>query len=115
MSDDLRPRDPGLQPERTALSWHRTAFTVLVFSLAAVRVAVSRSDVVSLVLSSIGTMLALVLVGLSWHRQKTMLTNSELMTPTSILAKRLISFVLCILSLSLALPALLNLISNGDV
>jgi uncharacterized membrane protein YidH (DUF202 family) len=31
------PRDPGLQPERTALAWSRTGFAVLVNALLALR------------------------------------------------------------------------------
>ena len=33
----LVPRDPGLQPERTALAWSRTGFAVLVNALLALR------------------------------------------------------------------------------
>ena len=115
MSEELRPRDPGLQPERTALAWHRTAFTTLIFSLAAVRVAFSRGDIVSGMLSGIGAILALMLVVISYRRQKTIVADSEPTTPSSVLAKRLISAVLCLVSLSLVLPALFNLIGKGGV
>lgn len=114
MSEDLRSRDLGLQPERTALAWHRTAFTTLIFSLAAVRVAFSRGDIVSGALSGVGAILALMLVGISYHRQKTIVIDAALTTPSSVLAKRLISAALCLVSLSLALPAVINLIDKGD-
>jgi uncharacterized membrane protein YidH (DUF202 family) len=114
MNNVFPPRDPGLQPERTALAWHRTAFTVLIFSLIAVRVAFARGDLFSCVLSGVGAILALMLVGISWRRQKTMMAQKEATTPSSVLAKRLISLVLCLISLSLALPALLNLLATGD-
>lgn len=114
MNNDLRPRDEGLQPERTALAWHRTAFTVLIFSLAAVRAAFLRSDIFSCALSGAGALLALMLVGISWRRQKAIVTSADLVTPSSVLAKRLISTALCLVSLSLALPALLNLF-RGEV
>ncbi|WP_167611856.1 DUF202 domain-containing protein [Cedecea colo] len=115
MSEELRPRDPGLQPERTALAWHRTVFTVLIFSLAAIRIAFSRGDIVSGMLSGIGAILALMLVVISYRRQKTIVADSEPTTPSSVLAKRLISAVLCLVSLSLVLPALFNLIGKGGV
>jgi hypothetical protein len=43
-----------------------------------------------------------------------MMAQKEATTPSSVLAKRLISLVLCLISLSLALPALLNLLATGD-
>lgn len=114
MNTDLRPRDVGLQPERTALAWQRTVFTVLIFSLAAVRAAFSRGDIVSCVLSGAGSLLALMLVAIAWRRQKVIVTRADLVPPSSVLAKRLISTALCLVSISLALPALINLL-RGEV
>ncbi|WP_034949789.1 DUF202 domain-containing protein [Erwinia oleae] len=111
MSKNVRPRDAGLQPERTALAWQRTVFTVLIFSLAAVRVALSRGDIVSGALSGAGIIL-LLMMAISYRRQQTLINRTDLSTLSSALAKGLISAALCLVSLSFALPALLNLMKG---
>ena len=45
-ADRFPPRDPGLQGERTALAWNRTAMAVLVNGLIALRVAWSMQEAV---------------------------------------------------------------------
>ncbi|HDI5169621.1 TPA: DUF202 domain-containing protein [Klebsiella pneumoniae] len=47
MTLSLRTRDPGLQPERTALAWQRTLFSVFVLALASTRFGFARGDLVS--------------------------------------------------------------------
>jgi uncharacterized membrane protein YidH (DUF202 family) len=39
----VRPRDPGAQPERTALAWSRTAMSLIAAGLLCVRLAPSAS------------------------------------------------------------------------
>lgn len=76
-------RDPGLQPERTALSWHRTGWLILLNAVLAVRTAVSND--------SLGlTMMAFVLLPassavflLGAHRRRALL---EYQTPSCVSA-----------------------------
>ncbi|HFZ8996553.1 TPA: DUF202 domain-containing protein [Citrobacter freundii] len=114
MSEHSSPRDPGLQAERTALSWHRTTFSILLFSLAAVKIAFARGNAAAGMLSLTGALLALALVGLTWHRRHAC-GESLVTTPSARLAKRLISIALSLASFSLVLPALMKLIFNGDL
>ncbi len=58
----MTPFDPGLQPERTALAWRRTAQSLAVGSLAAGRLLEARLGGASWLLAVIGVVLALVLL-----------------------------------------------------
>lgn len=104
-----RPRDPGLQPERTALSWQRTAFCVLILALAASRGGFSRGDVLVAGLGSFAAGLALVLVVILYYRQKKTVMDEELTTRSSVQIKRLLSLILSLIALSLVLPIFLRL------
>jgi putative membrane protein len=55
----VTPFDPGLQPERTALAWRRTAQSLAVGSLAAGRLLQVRLGGASWLLAVIGVVLAL--------------------------------------------------------
>ncbi|WP_084102488.1 DUF202 domain-containing protein [Demequina sp. NBRC 110051] len=52
------PRDPGLQPERTALAWRRTALAMAVGSVVAARVLPHAMGDMSWVLAGIGGVVA---------------------------------------------------------
>ena len=70
---DISLRDPGLQPERTALAWHRTGWAIMLNAVLGLRMGVSKS--------SLGVMiLALALIAASgavfWfgaHRRRALL------------------------------------------
>lgn len=55
-------RDPGLQPERTALAWTRTGLSVVAGSLLGARLVAPQVGVTGLVLGALGTALGLVLL-----------------------------------------------------
>lgn len=57
-----RTIDPGVQPERTALAWHRTAMAVAVGSLFAFRFLGARYGVPGFLLGILGLCWALVLI-----------------------------------------------------
>ncbi|WP_317229859.1 DUF202 domain-containing protein [Clavibacter sp. MX14-G9D] len=54
-----RPYDPGLQPERTALAWRRTALALVVGSLLGLRALPAVLGVPGLALAFVGVALAL--------------------------------------------------------
>lgn len=101
-------RDPGLQPERTALAWRRTAFSLFIIALAAARGGFSRGDMASGILGVLAALLAVLLVIILCRRQRTIMAGGTLTTPSSARAKRLVSLILILTSLSLVLPALLS-------
>lgn len=111
MSKDVRTRDAGLQPERTALAWHRTLFAASIFSLAAVRIAFTRGDLLCWLLSSAGAIVALALAAFSFFRHGR-LDEEAATTLFPLLAKSLLSTSLCLIALALALPVALDLLKG---
>lgn len=110
MNIPLRKRDPGLQPERTSLSWQRTSFSSLVLALLVTRSGVSQGDVLLSILGGFSALLALILVILSLRRQRIVVRDTNLCTPSSVLAKALISGSLGLNALALMLHSLLYLV-----
>jgi putative membrane protein len=58
----VTPFDPGLQPERTALAWRRTALSLAIGSLAAGRLLEPELGGVSWLLAAVGAALGLTLL-----------------------------------------------------
>lgn len=78
-SQGSRPFDAGLQPERTALAWRRTALAVSVASLAALRILPEVLGSWALIPAALGagvSLVALVLTHRRYRRIHTMLTSS---------------------------------------
>lgn len=75
-----RPFDAGLQPERTALAWRRTAMAVAVASLAALRIlpeVLGSWALIPAVLGAAVSFVAIVLTHRRYRRIHTVLTSSE--------------------------------------
>lgn len=78
-SRSSRPFDAGLQPERTALAWRRTALAVAVASLAALRILPEVLGSWALIPAALGagaSLVALTLTQRRYRRSHTMLTSS---------------------------------------
>ena len=113
MTLNYRTRDPGLQPERTALSWHRTTFSVVILTLATARIGFSRGNLASAWLAGVAVGLTLALLVLSRSRQQQLAPGTELTTPVPVAFKRLLSLIIGLEAMSLALPAALSLLTEG--
>lgn len=109
MSTAARGRDPGLQPERTALSWHRTAFSSLVLALLTTRSGVCRGEIILVLLGGLATLSSLALVIISLRRQHLMTCDTELTSLTSVRAKYLICNSLSINALAVVLQSVIDL------
>lgn len=75
-----RPFDSGLQPERTALAWRRTALAIAVGALVAVRLLPELFGVWSIIPAGAGLVLAVIILVAAHHRYRahhTRLTNAE--------------------------------------
>lgn len=71
-SDDrrARPFDVGLQPERTALAWRRTALALVVGAVVGTRVLPALLGPWALIPAGLGIVLAVALLVLSHHRYR---------------------------------------------
>jgi uncharacterized membrane protein YidH (DUF202 family) len=65
-----RPFDPGLQPERTALAWRRTALALVVGSLLGLRVLPQVLGPVGLVVAAAGVVAALAVLAAAHRRYR---------------------------------------------
>jgi uncharacterized membrane protein YidH (DUF202 family) len=70
MSEDraARPFDPGLQPERTALAWRRTALAITVGALVAVRILPEKLGLWAILPAGAGLVLATCILVAAHHR-----------------------------------------------
>lgn len=109
MNAEVRERDPGLQPERTALSWQRTAFSSLILALATVRAGISHDDMMLTVLGSVSALLSLGLVVTSFYRQRVIQYDVVLTSRSSAMLKGLICVTLGVNALAVTLHNILNL------
>lgn len=110
MNVDIRERDSGLQPERTALSWQRTAFSSLVLALVTTRAGFSQGDIMLTGLGSVATLFSLFLVFISLRRQRVMRYDTELTSRKAVVCKRFMCLALGLNALAITLHNVVNLI-----
>ena len=81
-NDRDKPRDPGLQAERTALAWSRTALALLANSLLILR---SGWVTERTTITALGLVLLIAAAGLHWHGAW---RHRELVSPNGAVAPR---------------------------
>lgn len=64
-------RDPGLQSERTQLSWQRTALSTLILTVVMMRTAIIRHHVLLIAVSILSIIMALLLLLISYQQRDT--------------------------------------------
>ena len=67
--------DAGLQAERTALAWRRTALSMAVGAVGAGRLAFPDLGAAALLLAAVGLLQAVAVAGVSWRRYRSVHTS----------------------------------------
>lgn len=109
MTPVLRARDPGLQPERTALSWQRTSFSSLVLALVILRSGYSRDSLLLICLGYVSVAFSAVLIITSYRRQKILVTECPLANLESQRTKGLICASLLLNAVAVIIEGVLAL------
>lgn len=105
MTPILRARDPGLQPERTALSWTRTAVAMSVNAALGLRAGVTHESTTLVMLSVVLVAIATLMLIYGRHRAHSLATQTP--GPPSLVSVRICWTV----SMSTALASIVGLMA----
>jgi uncharacterized membrane protein YidH (DUF202 family) len=86
-------RDPGLQPERTALAWRRTAMAALVNGALLARATAQTHSSTLMAVAGLVVVSACLMCAVGWHRQRTLTQGSRPTAPHAALAALLVGTV----------------------
>ncbi|CAM3929496.1 DUF202 domain-containing protein [Rahnella bruchi] len=109
MTSDLGERDSGLQPERTALSWHRTLFSSIVLAVVTLRAGFYHADTPLIIMGGASIIISLLVVVVSCRRQQLMVYDFKLTSASSMSTKRMICLAVGLNALAIPLYTVLRL------
>lgn len=99
MTTAPQARDPGLQPERTQLSWQRTALSMLILSVVMMRTGLVRLNLLLMAASALSITMAFLLLFISYRQRDVLYSVNR---NVSMQGKRLIMAILSLNALILA-------------
>lgn len=85
--------DPGLQPERTSLAWHRTGLAMLFNGALLVRTTAEAHSPALVTVASLVVIAALLTFAVAWHRDKMLARPASPVAPHTVLVMLLVGSV----------------------
>jgi len=107
-----RLADPGLQPERTSLSWYRTLFLILGVSMLFLRLGLVKDNLILIAASIVLLLSNLGICFYAYQRNLMDINNVGLTSYGSVVVKKLICFAIIFSAIAFVLSILSNNFSH---